>query len=1609
MKKILFLDIETNPKSNKVVYGATFLGNELHEYNTKRLEEWIKQAKYICGHNILKHDIPELKKRLGEDIFNGKKFIDTLLWSPILFVNRPNHKLFKGYKVVNASEVNNPLSDSKLTEDLLAKELNRFNQIEEKLKAFYFKLLKNNLNFNTFFELAGYTDNNLSNELNVKDLIANDYCSDNSLDFYINEYPVEFSYVFTLFKLGDNDAILPAWVRHEYPKADEILETIRFKSCENPNCSYCSIKLNPKKALKKYFDYTDFRKFEKHREISLQEQAVLAGLQRKSFVAVFPTGGGKSLTFQLPALMRGEATRHLTVVISPLVSLMKDQVDNLIDRFGITSAVAINGLLSPLERNEAFEMVQDGTANLLYLSPESLRSPSIYNLLLSRSIARFVIDEAHCFSSWGQDFRVDYLFIGEFINKIEEKKKLKSIPVSCFTATAKPQVIKDIKAYFRDRLNLELEEFITSKGRTNLSYEVINVEDPERKMAYLMPVLEECEKPVIVYASRTKQVEEVSKLINEVGFNSTYFHGQLKKEEKKANMEAFMSEEKDIIVATSAFGMGVDKDNVKTVIHFNISDSLENYVQESGRAGRDEKIKAKCYILFNENDLNKHFSLLQQTKLNLKEIKDIWKSIKQQAKYRDKISKSALEIARKSGWDSEMRDIETKVKTALSAMEDNGYLKRTLNSPRVFADSLLVKSFSRGQEMLKNSKNITDRDKIDCAKILKRIVTDKETRIDYLSDVTEINPFRVQEVIQILRDVSILGDTKDLSAFVNLLQSKRGSKKVLEYFLKTEKALLGILPKQKIDIPLRQLNQTLLDKGVLESNVEIIRSLLTYWDKRRFVKKNRVDKERDIYSINILDVEKLKEDISWRHDLSLSCFSFLENLAEKNQEFKGRKDEVPVTFSLIEIKNANQFMGELVEKNTKRYEISLLFLNDIKAIALEGGFMVTYNKLNLSDIDKSRPTFLKADYQKMEQFYENKTEQIHIVGEYAKRCIKNYESALIYVNDYFTIEYEDFISKYFPKKEERQQIKRALTPKRFEEIIHELDPNQLEVIKDNKSDNTLVYAGPGSGKTKVLVHKIASLLLIEDIKPEQFLMLTFSKAAALEFKQRVRKLVPEYVGLIKITTFHGFCFQLLGQLGDLDKSQNVIQDCIEAIKKDEIDITSIENKSVLLFDEFQDINKDEWQLIELIIEKAGKPRVIAVGDDDQNIYSFRGSSNEFMTNYRVKYSPTLYTLPKNYRSYPEIVEFNNQVLNFLNNRLKNQLLIPHQKHKMGSINLIKYKGEYLSIPLVNYLHSLSLSGTKSVLTRTNIEALEINSMLNELGYKTRLMAGFEGFSLSSLYEIRVFTNFLKSEVGEVGIIFETNWEKAVEKFKSQFKDTPHYYTCNSLISKFDFSFPEKKLLIDWYEYCREINMEDAVKGDSDVIVVSTMHKSKGKEYDHVFILANGYDYSSSESRRLLYVATTRAKKSVHIHTNISFYDKIESTNFNKEYYEGELKEPLHYELILSHKDIFLSFQNNDIPKAIIKDIKTGERLEVGEFVTQYGGRISLKKTNDNSLVLFSNSFTNNQLNSFKNKGYNIVSANVEYIVYWYNKDTNSEYKLVLPKLRFEKIKIQNIN
>ena len=736
------------------------------------------------------------------------------------------------------------------------------------------------------------------------------------------------------------------------------MRVLRNTSCHE--CDYCKSKLNPVTYLGKYFGYPDFRKYNGE---PLRENAVTAAVEHKSLLAIFPTGGGKSLTFQIPALMAGETERALTVVISPLQSLMKDKVDNL-EKRGIAEAVTINGLLSPIERAEAIDRVESGIASILYISPESLRSVTIERLFLSRHIDRFVIDEAHCFSAWGQDFRVDYLYIGDFIRELQEKKGHGcKIPVSCFTATAKQKVISDIKDYFKEKLDIELELFATNASRTNLRYEVLYRETDEEKYETLRSLIEQKSCPTIVYVSRTKRTRELAEKLCNDGFRARPFNGKMDSSEKQENQKAFINDEVQIIVATSAFGMGVDKSNVKLVIHYDISDSLENYVQEAGRAGRDETLQAECYVLFNDGDLDKHFILLNQTKLSISESQQVWKAIKDLTRTRPGVCCSPLEVARQAGWDDSVSDIETRVKTAIQALENAGYIKRGKNVPHVYADGILVKSMIEAAEKIDSSFRFeNDEERTTTKRIIKSLISSKsiakagnadaESRVDYLADRLGIEKSSVIHSIQQMREDGLLADTKDLTAYIQKTNTVNKSMLVLHRFQTLELFLLSYVDADKLCMNYKELNEAALANGIKSSSVNAIKTLFYYWTIRSYIQKKQDQATNKVIIVPKMNIERIRDKRHKSYDVA----EFIIKHSSANMETALAEDMLSVGAdgSTCILTNTNQeallILGILKQRNIPAKLIQSIDGFDMYDIAEICYFLKMLNKENISPV-----------------------------------------------------------------------------------------------------------------------------------------------------------------------------------------------------------------------------------------------------------------------------------------------------------------------------------------------------------------------------------------------------------------------------------------------------------------------------------------------------------------------------------------------------------------------------------------------------------------------------------------------------------------------------------
>ncbi|HFB61971.1 MAG TPA: RecQ family ATP-dependent DNA helicase, partial [Bacteroidetes bacterium] len=1376
----------------------------------------------------------------------------------------------------------------------------------------FYLLLRDHKAFSGFFKYAGYSVSGGQ----AADLIFKRFkgllCAHARLENILRDNPVELAYCLALIDVQDKYSTTPPWILKRFPEVQRVMYLLRDNPCVS-GCDYCNKALDIHAGLKKYFGFGSFRTYNGE---PLQEKAAQAAINHKSILAVFPTGGGKSLTFQLPALMQGESVKGLTVVISPLQSLMKDQVDNL-EKAGITDAVTINGLLDPIERAKSFERVAGGSASLLYISPESLRSKSIEHLLLGRNVVRFVIDEAHCFSAWGQDFRVDYLYIGDFIKSLKEKKNLEEeIPVSCFTATAKQNVIEDIKNYFKEKLGIELETFRTSATRKNLRFRVYPKNDESEKYDAVRDLIDRHHCPTIIYVSRTRKAYQLAERLSKDGYAAKPYHGKMEKQEKTANQEAFINGEADIMVATSAFGMGVDKKDVGMVIHYEISDSLENYVQEAGRAGRDEAVEAACYVLFNEEDLAKHFILLNQTKLNMKEIQQVWKAVKSLTRFRSKVSNSALEIARKAGWDDTVAEIETRVKTAIAALEESGYLKRGQNVPQIFANSILSKNAQEAIEKINTSFRFNEKQKQHAVRIIKKLFSSKsrkeasgeeaESRIDYISDHLGIVKEEVIEVINLLREEKILADTKDLTAFIKSGEDKR-SRKIVKAFLDMEKFLLAETDRVEKSFFIKQLNQQMEEAGITETSPNKIKTIINFWAIKNWAKRKNLDFSKNHFKLVLLQEKaELADKLEKRTELAGFIIDYLyDKMVSQPAEYDPKQENVLIEFSVVELKDA--FENRLLGSNkisVNDIEDTLFYLSRIGALKLEGGFLVIYNKLTIERLEKdNRKRDKEEDYRKLKRFYENKIQQIHIVGEYAGKMINNYKEALQFVDDYFQLNYSSFLRKYF-KGSRTEEIKRNITPRKFRQLFGELSPAQLKIIKDREAKYIVTAAGPGSGKTRLLVHKLASLLLMEDVKHEQLLMLTFSRAAATEFKKRLLKLIGNAANFIEIKTFHSYCFDLLGKVGSLEKSDEIIRNAVQRIKDNEVEPNRIA-KTVLVIDEAQDMDEDEFTLVTTLMEYNEEMRVIAVGDDDQNIYGFRGANSKYLEKLINEKQAVKYELVENYRSRKNLVDLSNRFVKTIRHRIKTTD-IQAVRQETGTIKIVKHNPGQLVTPVVNDVVRSGLSGSTCVLTKTNEEALQVAGLLSKNGIPAKLIQSNNSFSLYDLYEIRFFLFALHLQ-DDTFILGDEAWNSARHDLAQRFSRSTRLELCMNILRDFEAANPKKKYRSDFEVFLRESKMEDFTSGDIETVVVSTIHKAKGKEFDNVYLMLNNPVLNGDSEKRELYVALTRAKNNLSIHLNNPVFDRFITGDVHFEKDTATYPEQELIVLQLTHKDAWLDF------------------------------------------------------------------------------------------------------
>lgn len=1577
---------------------------------------------------MLRHDSVILKKYFGIE-FPNVRALDTLMLSSLMYPRQPYHKLRKEY-LQSEDELDNPLKDAELSKTLLEDCINKWNTFPWQLQELLYLLLKNVPGFAPFFLLV-----NIQSETEIKTHRAKiqswfieNYEHKLCLSNFENEwqrYQTEWAFLLTLFfETGATDFV-PEWVRFAYPHIESILRRRRMIVCKNEHCKYCSENLSPIRQLEKWFTYKSFRKFDESETVPIQELVVESALQGESLLAVFPTGGGKSLTFQLPAFMAGAQTGALTVVISPIVALMKDQVDVLQKRHQIDNAAFINSMLSPLERKATIDAVLENKKDLLYISPESLRSNTIFKMLLSRRIDRIVIDEAHCFSSWGHDFRVDYLYVADFIKDLQTEKQLEvPIPISCFTATAKQSVVDDICNYFKNKLNITLKKFISSATRTNLDYSVINapIEKNARKRL-LINLIKQYSGPKIVYASKVKTTVSLAENLRQYGFKSECYNGKMESEIKSNVQEAFQKGDIDTIVATTAFGMGVDKDNVELVAHYELSSTLESYVQEAGRAGRNPKMQAFCVALYNPKDLDTNFQILQRSKLSEKEIGDVWNILKKLSKNKSNLIMSALEIADKCGWTEKSEDfatLEAKVKQAIMLLEDRHFLTRGRNCTHMYGSSISIESVEQVRKLL-DSDSIDKQGTTDnvAFRIMRHIITKRWTKMPEcaLDDLTinlGIETKKATEALRLLRSKHLLEEQNDFSANV----TRGSSKKMLNKAKCLEDLLIEACKNHNVDetfsISLTKINSQKRDEnsGIeLKKNLLIMRGILRYWAHENVAEIHLVEAGRQIYIIEFL---KEIETIASELNNNWTCFESVIDTLLKMQKEQEARSETLTWFSINSLIAAIYGQSEIENiRRQKQIEFALLFLHLIGSITLNHGLMVFYTGLRINiNPEFSKQKFSDNDFEQLREFYENKAEAIHIVGKYAEMMLQNKLAASNMLNDYFLLSTENFRKKYMLSSNMRDAISDELRLK-----INNVDKSQAAVIK-SRDKHILVGAGPGSGKTHLLVHKAASLLWLEEIQPTSLLMLTFTRAACRELKKRLFNLAGALAQNVTITTFHALAFSILGVQGkDILKSSkensNIFIDNAAEVLESGEDV-GIGALGVILVDEYQDLSAAEYRMLKALYNLGEKnTRIIVVGDDDQNIYEFRGSSSKYFKMFADEFpNAKKFFLTANYRSAVGIVRANEYILQNIKDRVKNDTQQVAVSQEPSTLEFYEHKdilsGAFAAAELLK--QKIKDGSSACILSRNNDAAFLAAAKLEELNLECKILKGQdkEKCQADCIREIIGFKELLENTKNKTLYSVSEFKEKVIE-YKASHKSESDFLILDNVIKEVTDCVDEISLA-DFLQYLDEISFADLVNAQKANVNVGSMHSSKGLEWDNVILNLCGWNphkYKNVEEEfRLLYVACTRAKKSITVLGNekllpaewLKFFDKKSNLKISKSPNKLHVSTSIG-DLNLGH--LLVNEKNKVRTKHIQQELQTLPLAT--NFDVKFNNDFNSYNINFNGRLIaaFSKKFHTEFIEGLNKNGYFPKRAMLQQVCKWVNDD-NQEIWVPLFNVEFIK-------
>ena len=1514
-----------------------------------KLNEATEGAAFVLGHNVIAFDQPALSLLHPDLALHRLPMIDTLELSPVAFPQNPYHRLVKDYKLCTTTR-NDPVRDAELAYELFLDQADalrqRVNKHPDEALCLHFLLAPENGKgvANFFATLRAALRPSLQEaQAAWQRAVDGKVCKEGQKRVVYELLPdVEWhkplAYVLAWLRVSGGNSVLPPWVNLSFPKTREVIAFLRDVPCDNPQCGWCQEQHDLSKLLPRYFPgITQFRSTPTTGNgRSLQQAIVEKGFEGAPTLAILPTGGGKSLCYQLPALTRFYRNGSLTVIISPLQSLMKDQVDNLESR-GITCAGYLNSLLNPMERRIMLDKLRLGDLGLIFVAPEQFRSTSFTNAITHRQIGAWVFDEAHCLSKWGHDFRPDYLYVSRFI-KSRQKDKLS--PVFCFTATAKPDVVKDIVDHFKNRLDITLQPLTGGVKRENLLYEVYAV-PAQAKYPEVLRLLEEALRDdggAIVFCARQKTVEEMADFLKQAGLDCGYFHGGMLPEEKRQVQEAFIAGELRVIAATNAFGMGVDKADVRLVIHLDTPGSLENYLQEAGRAGRDQE-PARCVLLYDDADLDVQFRLLRNSKLTqhdiyaiLKALRSIEKKDRSEGHVVVTSGEILLEIPDKHGIDPDAVDADTKVRIAVAWLEEARLLERQENYTRVFPGSLLVPSLDDARTLLekKLGPNADIEPYITLLSQLFYSDDDEGISTDDLMLATGCDSHRVMQLLRDLDRFKLLSNDTEIGV---TLYSDPDTIDRLESLRKLEDELIACLREAAPDadqeqwqiLNMRRLCDTLRRQGSDLSPEGLSRLMKSFAEafgagagQRGFFALRPAGQDNRYLKLlrNWNEIETIRHK---RMRLAQALVNyFIVNKQGKN---------LLVTCKQGDLEAALQADLTLQDLDIRDWNVALaavlVYLDTNEVLHLARGKAVFRAAMSIQlNAEARRRQFKKSDYAELALHYKDKIIQVHVMAEYARLALGKIQAAMGFIVDYFGMDRDEFVRRYFAGRQDILEV--ATTEAAHRRILTDLkNPEQQAIVAAPMDGNHLVLAGPGSGKTKVIVHRVAWLLRECMVLPEDIMVLSYNRSAAIEIRRRLWDLVGADAAGVTVQTLHGLAMRLTGtsyavaaEHGETIDFSEVIKNATayleNAERSDDLGTSAQRDRLLsglryLLVDEYQDINAEHYELISALAGRTihceeDKLLIMAVGDDDQNIYAFGGASVRFIKQFSADYQAKTYYLIENYRSTAHIIHCANRVIAKAGERMKTEqtLLVNFARRDspdggewagldsvtQGRVHILETPADvYAEVEVaLNELVRLNQLangnqtgywGRFAVIAR-HWEALDpLATLCRRSGIPVRLMRDEyllelhttrEGNALISLLNGR-YRKVRKPRVlirwGALSRWFHRRYHQAL----TESIEHPYRAMLAQFISEAESVAPScqhvvSSVLDALYEF-RSGSQSVAPDNVHSPLLLLTAHRAKGLEFDHVLVMdAGGWQSVSDEERRLYYVAMTRARKTL---------------------------------------------------------------------------------------------------------------------------------------------------